>query len=30
MKLLFPQNPMMKKLPDSVFEHEFDACEALG
>ena len=24
MKLLFPQNPMMRKLPDPVFEHEFD------
>lgn len=30
MKLLFPQNPMMKKLPDSVFEHEFDAAQSLG
>lgn len=30
MKLLFPQNPMMKKLPDSVFEHEFDATQSLG
>ena len=27
MKLLFPQNPMMKKLPDSIFEHEFDAAQ---
>lgn len=30
MKLLFPQNPLMKKLPDSVFEHEFDAARSLG
>jgi hypothetical protein len=30
MKLLFPQNPLMKKLPDSVFEHEYDAARALG
>jgi hypothetical protein len=30
MKLLFPRNPMMKKLPDTVFEHEFDAARALG
>ena len=30
MKLLFPQNPMMKKLPDPVFEHEFDAAQSLG
>ncbi|WP_020472195.1 ATP-grasp domain-containing protein [Zavarzinella formosa] len=30
MKLLFPQNPMMKKLPDSIFEHEFDAAQSLG
>lgn len=30
MKLLFPQNPMMKKLPDSIFEQEFDAAQSLG
>ncbi len=30
MKLLFPRNPQMKKLPDSVFEHEFDAAKSLG
>jgi hypothetical protein len=29
-KLLFPQNPVMRKLPDSVFEAEFDAARALG
>lgn len=30
MKLLFPRNPMMKKLPDSLFEHEYDAAQSLG
>lgn len=30
MQLLFPQNPMMKKLPDSIFGHEFDAAQSLG
>lgn len=30
MKILYPQNPMMKKLPDSIFEHEFDAAQSLG
>ncbi len=30
MKLLFPRSGMMKKLPDSVFEHEFDAAQSLG
>lgn len=30
MKLLFPRNEMMKKLPDPVFEHEYDAAKALG
>ncbi len=30
MKVLFPQNPMMKKLPEPIFEHEFDAAQSLG
>ena len=30
MKLLFPQNPMMRKLPDSIFEREYDAAQSLG
>jgi hypothetical protein len=30
MKLLFPRSPMMKKLPDTVFEHEYDAALSLG
>ena len=30
MKLLFPQNPMMRKLPEPIFEHEFDAAQSLG
>ena len=30
MKILFPQNPMMRKLPDSMFEAEFDAALSLG
>lgn len=30
MKVLFPQNPMMWKLPEPVFEYEFDAAKALG
>lgn len=30
MKLLFPQNPMMRKLPEPVFEREFDAAGELG
>jgi hypothetical protein len=30
MKILFPQNPMLKKLPDTVFEREFDAARSLG
>ena len=30
MKLLFPRSAMMKKLPDPVFEYEFDAAQALG
>jgi hypothetical protein len=30
MKILFPRNPMMRKLPDSIFEREFDAARSLG
>lgn len=30
MKLLFPQNPRMRKLPEPVFEAEFDAAKDLG
>jgi hypothetical protein len=30
MHILFPQNPWMKKLPEPVFEPEFDAAKALG
>lgn len=30
MNLLFPQNPMMRKLPEPVFEPEFDAAKSLG
>lgn len=30
MHVLFPQNPMMKKLPEPIFEPEFDAAKALG
>jgi hypothetical protein len=30
MHLLFPQNPMMRKLPEPVFEPEFDAAKSLG
>lgn len=30
MKLLFPRNVMMKKLPEPMFEHEFDAARSLG
>lgn len=29
MKLLFPQNPMMRKLPEPMFEQEFDAARAV-
>jgi hypothetical protein len=29
-KLLFPQNPMMRKLPEPMFEPEFDAAKAVG
>ena len=30
MNLLFPQNPMMRKLPEPIFEPEFDAAKSLG
>ncbi|QEL16587.1 ATP-grasp domain-containing protein [Limnoglobus roseus] len=30
MILLFPQNPLMRKLPESIFESEFDAAQSLG
>ena len=30
MKLLFPQNPTMRKLPEPIFEPEFDAAKSLG
>ena len=30
MKLLFPRNAMMRKLPDPIFEREFDAARSLG
>jgi hypothetical protein len=30
MKLLFPRSGMMRKLPDPVYEHEFDAAKSLG
>jgi len=30
MNLLFPQNPTMRKLPEPVFEAEFDAAKSLG
>jgi hypothetical protein len=30
MELLFPQNPMMRKLPEPFFEAEFDAATSLG
>jgi len=30
MNLLFPQNPMMRKLPEPIFEPEFDAARSLG
>ena len=30
MNLLFPQNPMMRKLPEPIFEPEFDAAKFLG
>src|SRR5262245_22676800 len=28
--LLFPQNPMMRKLPEPMFEAEYDAVKSLG
>lgn len=30
MKILYPRSAMMKKLPDPVFEREFDAAQSLG
>lgn len=30
MAILFPQNPLMRKLPEPVFEAEFDAAQLLG
>jgi hypothetical protein len=30
MDLLFPENPIMRKLPEPIFESEFDAAKALG
>src|SRR5262249_49476717 len=30
MELLFPQNPTMRKLPEPMFESEFDAATSLG
>ena len=30
MDLLFPQNPTMRKLPEPMFEAEFDAAKSLG
>jgi hypothetical protein len=30
MNLLFPQNPIMRKLPEPIFESEFDAAKSLG
>src|SRR5262245_14822718 len=30
MDLLFPQNPMMRKLPEPLFEPEFDTAQSLG
>lgn len=30
MELLFPQNPMMRKLPEPFFEAEYDAATSLG
>jgi hypothetical protein len=29
MDLLFPQNPMMHKMPEPIFESEFDAAVAI-
>ncbi|HYV37485.1 MAG TPA: ATP-grasp domain-containing protein [Gemmataceae bacterium] len=30
MELLFPQNPLMRKLPEPLFEPEYDAAQSLG
>jgi hypothetical protein len=30
MHILFPQNPLMRKLPEPIFEPEYDAAKALG
>jgi hypothetical protein len=30
MDLLFPQNPTMRKLPEPIFEPEYDAASSLG
>ena len=30
MNILFPQNPSMCKLPEPMFEAEFDAAKSLG
>jgi len=30
MQLLFPENPLMRKLPEPLFEAEFDAAKSLG
>ncbi len=30
MNILFPQNPSMRKLPEPIFEPEFDAAKSLG
>ena len=30
MDLLFPRNPVMRKLPEPIFESEFDAAQSLG
>jgi ATP-grasp domain, R2K clade family 3 len=30
MNVLFPQNPMMRKLPESIFESDFDAAQECG
>ena len=30
MNILFPQNPLMRKLPEPLFEPEFDAAKSLG
>lgn len=30
MNLLFPQNPSMRKLPEPIFEPEYDAAKSFG